>query len=77
MKLDRQHMDPLVDEVKKYFERELDHNIGGFEAQFLIEFMASQLGHHFYNQGLSDAQTLFNEQTQELNYKLQELEKVP
>ncbi|MBQ0779549.1 MAG: DUF2164 family protein, partial [Thalassolituus oleivorans] len=30
---------------------------------------------YFYNQGLSDAQTLFSEKADELSYLIQELEK--
>jgi uncharacterized protein (DUF2164 family) len=65
----------LVAKIKDYFESELDHDIGGFEAEFLIDFLAQEIGPYFYNQGLSDAYTLLNEKVEELGYQIQELEK--
>ncbi|WP_286239011.1 DUF2164 domain-containing protein [Neptuniibacter halophilus] len=67
----------LVSKVKAYFEAELDQEIGGFEAEFLIDFFASEIGPHFYNQGLADAHLLLQEKVEELGYQIQELEKVP
>jgi uncharacterized protein (DUF2164 family) len=65
----------LVAKIKDYFESELDHDIGGFEAEFLIDFLAQEVGPYLYNQGLSDAHTLLNEKVEELGYQIQELEK--
>ncbi|PHR98578.1 MAG: hypothetical protein COA68_10595 [Oceanobacter sp.] len=73
--LSREDTDRLVAKIKTYFNTELDQEIGGFEAEFLIEFFAKEIGPSFYNQGLSDAQTIFSEKTDEVYYSLQELEK--
>jgi uncharacterized protein (DUF2164 family) len=73
--LSRDDTDRLVAKIKTYFNNELDQDIGGFEAEFLIEFFAKEIGPSFYNQGLSDAQTIFSEKTDEVYYSLQELEK--
>jgi uncharacterized protein (DUF2164 family) len=73
--LSRDDTDRLVAKIKTYFNNELDQEIGGFEAEFLIEFFAKEIGPSFYNQGLSDAQTIFSEKTDEVYYSLQELEK--
>ena len=73
--LSREDTDRLVAKIKTYFNNELDQEIGGFEAEFLIEFFAKEIGPSFYNQGLSDAQTIFSEKTDEVYYLLQELEK--
>ncbi|MFT6422973.1 MAG: hypothetical protein ACJA2K_001710 [Thalassolituus sp.] len=73
--LSREDTDRLVAKIKTYFNNELDQEIGGFEAEFLIEFFAKEIGPSFYNQGLSDAQTIFSEKTDEVYYSLQELEK--
>lgn len=65
----------IVAKIKDYFEIEFNQEIGGFEAEFLIAFLAKEIGPHFYNQGLSDAQVLFSDKADELSYLIQELEK--
>lgn len=65
----------IVDKIKTYFNDELDQDIGGFEAEFLIEFFAKEIGAHFYNQGLADARALFAEKAEEVGYLVEEMEK--
>lgn len=67
--------DRIVSKVKDYFNDELDQEIGGFEAEFLIDFVAKEIGPFFYNRGLFDAHVLFTEKSEELGYLIQELEK--
>lgn len=75
IKLSKDEKDRVIHKIKDYFEAELQQDIGGFEAEFLIDFFAKEIGPYFYNQGLSDAQTLFLEKADELSYLIQELEK--
>jgi uncharacterized protein (DUF2164 family) len=65
----------IVQKVKKYFDEELRQDIGGFDAEFLIDFFAAEIGSYFYNRGLKDAQLLFTEKAEELGYLVQEMEK--
>jgi len=44
----------LVEKIKTYFARELDQEIGGFDAEFLLDFFAEEMGVYFYNKGLND-----------------------
>ena len=74
IKLNKIDSDQIVSEIKTYFQNELDYDIGAFEAEFLIEFFAKQIGAHYYNQGLSDAHQLFSEKSEEISYLIQELE---
>ena len=64
----------LVSKIKDYFETELEQDIGGFQAEFLIDFFAKEIGATFYNQGLEDARRLVAEKTEELGYLIEELE---
>ncbi|WP_067587692.1 DUF2164 domain-containing protein [Endozoicomonas ascidiicola] len=75
IKLSKQDKDMLISKIKEYFDTELEQEVGGFEAEFLIDFFAREIGPHFYNQGLADAHTLFLEKTEEMGYLMQELEK--
>ena len=51
----------LLPKLQAYLSRELDLELGRFEAQFLLEFMAQQLGPTLYNQALADAQRVLAE----------------
>jgi len=44
----------LVEKIKTYFARELDQEIGAFDAEFLLDFFSEEIGVHFYNKGLND-----------------------
>lgn len=75
IKFSQHEKDRLVSKIKTYFADELDQDIGGFEAEFLLDFFAREVGPYFYNRGLADAHLLFTEKAEELSYQLQELEK--
>lgn len=46
----------IVQKIKHYFVRELDEEIGQFDAEFLLDFFGNEIGSYFYNKGLQDAQ---------------------
>ena len=75
IKLSKDAIELLVEKIKRYFADELDSEIGGFEAEFLIDFFAKEIGPYFYNSALNDAHTLFSEKADELGYLINELEK--
>ncbi len=65
----------MVAKVKDYFRNKLDQEIGGFDAEFLLDFFAEEIGAHFYNRGLRDAQALFMRKVDDLSEAIYELEK--
>ena len=65
----------IIQKVQKYFNDELNQDIGSFDADFLIDFFAKEVGAYFYNRGLYDAQQLLTEKVEEIGYLVQELEK--
>ena len=75
IKFSKDQTDRIVYKIKKHFNQELEQEIGSFEAEFLIEFFAKEIGSHYYNQGIIDAQSLFSEKAEEITYLLQDLEK--
>jgi len=75
IKLSKEELERVVSKVKDYFNDEFNQEVGSFEAEFLIDFFAKEIGPHFYNRGLADAHTLFSEKAEELGYLIQELEK--
>ncbi len=64
----------LVGKLKNYFEQELDSELGSFDAEFLIDFIAREMGAYFYNRGLYDAQALFSQKFEEFADSVYELE---
>ena len=65
----------IVQKVKLYFLEELDQEIGNFDAQFLIDFFAEEVGAYFYNRGLCDAQALLSTKVEEVAESIYELER--
>ncbi len=75
IEINARDMEDLVQKVKTYFEQELDQEIGGFDAEFLVNFFAHEIGPRFYNQGLYDAQAMLSRKMDEVADSLYELEK--
>ena len=61
IKFTKQETDEIVLKIQKYFEKELDNDIGQFEAEFLLDFFSEKIGAYYYNQGLTDAKTVIEE----------------
>ncbi|MET1024742.1 MAG: DUF2164 domain-containing protein [Pseudoxanthomonas sp.] len=65
----------IVRRIQLYFDQELRQEIGRFDAEFLLDFFASQIGAFFYNRGLSDAQAVLAAKLDELGEAIYQLEK--
>ena len=65
----------IVEKVKAYCREKLDQEIGSFDAEFLVDFFAEEVGAYFYNRGLYDAQALLSRKVDELSDSIYELEK--
>ena len=66
----------LVSQIQKYFVKELDQEIGDFDAEFLLDFFSEKVGGYYYNQGLNDARALLDEKLETITESFYELEKV-
>jgi uncharacterized protein (DUF2164 family) len=75
IKLDKTVREALMVDLRNYMDSELDHALGQFEAEFLLDFIISKLGPHFYNQGVYDAQASVRQQMENLVESLYLLEK--
>lgn len=74
IQLSKDQKERMVGKIKTYFQDELQQEIGGFDAEFLIDFFARELGPSFYNRGIFDAQQVFAQKQEEAGYLIQELE---
>ena len=65
----------LVQKIKTYFNDELAQDIGQFDAEFLLDFFAEEVGVYFYNRGLFDAQAILEKRMESIAESIYELEK--
>lgn len=72
--LDREHKAQAAEALQRYLREELQQEIGSFEAGFLLDFVAVQIGAHFYNRGLHDARQLLAGKIDEIDDALYQLE---
>lgn len=73
--IDKPHPELLARALKAHLKAELDVEIGGLDAEFLLDFMAERIGPRFYNQGLRDAATALAKRMDVLTEALEELER--
>ena len=74
IKFSKQETEQLILKVQQYFLRELDQDLGQFDADFLLDFFSKELGSHFYNRGLYDAQAIIGERVEQITDAIYELE---
>lgn len=71
----KQLKEELVTKLCVYFEKELNQELGQFDAEFLIDFISQEMGGAYYNQGLADAQSILNSKLDDISHALYEIEK--
>jgi uncharacterized protein (DUF2164 family) len=67
--------DIIIRKVQKYFDTELGQDLGQFDAEFLLDFFANEVGAYFYNRGLRDAQAVIEGKLADIGDALYEIEK--
>lgn len=72
----REEKEVLVEKLKTYFQDELDQEIGGFDAEFLLDFFSREMGAYFYNRALADVQSMLEEKMLTINDALYEMEQI-
>tara|TARA_B100000959_G_C14950903_1_gene611854 strand:+ start:323 stop:568 length:246 start_codon:yes stop_codon:yes gene_type:complete len=73
MEISKENREIIVRDIQEYFKNELDQEIGNFDAGFLLDFFAENVGGFFYNQALTDVNTLMREKTEAITDGLYEL----
>ena len=64
----------IVAKLQTWFEKELNQDIGQFDAEFLLDFFESEVGKYFYNRGLYDAQAILTGRMDNITEAIEELE---
>lgn len=65
----------ITHKIQRYFRDELEQEIGQFDAQFILDFFAGEIGSYFYNRGLYDAQAILQHRLDDIAEAIYELEK--
>ncbi len=71
----REMKDELISKIQIYFSQEMDQKLGKFEAEFLLDFFSEHMGPHYYNQAIRDVQKHLTGYLDNLNERVDELEK--
>ena len=72
----KEEKDILAKKIQLYFSEELDHEIGQFDAQFLLDFISEEIGPYFYNRGLYDAQSILEKRMESITEAIYDIEKI-
>ncbi len=72
IKFSRAETEQLVTKIQSYFAKELDQDLGQFDAEFLLDFFAKEVGAYFYNRGLFDAQAVIAAKLDNVSEMVQE-----
>jgi uncharacterized protein (DUF2164 family) len=75
IKFSREEKEVLTRKIQRYINEELDHEFGGFDSEFLLEFFSKEIGAYFYNKGLLDAKSILDMKLEEVSDAIYEIEK--
>jgi len=56
----------LLGSIKRFFEQNLDTDIGDLKAATVLDFCVREIGPSIYNQAIADAQEYFQEKAADL-----------
>ncbi|WP_426803368.1 DUF2164 domain-containing protein [Xanthomonas campestris] len=65
----------ITHKIQLYFSEELKQQIGRFDAEFLLDFFAEEVGPYFYNRGVYDAQAIVAGKLDDLGEAIYQLER--
>lgn len=71
----REEREIICRKIQLYLREELGQEVGQFDAGFLLDFFAEEIGAFFYNRGLYDAQAILEARMENLAEAIYELEK--
>ncbi|MCG8415859.1 MAG: DUF2164 domain-containing protein [Pseudomonadales bacterium] len=77
VELDKAEKEVAVAKLQAYFRDELQTELGSFDAQFLLDFLAEHVAYQFYNKGLADALKAVSHKMEEVSELIYDLEMAP
>jgi uncharacterized protein (DUF2164 family) len=71
----REEREVICRKIQLYFQEELAQELGQFDAGFLLDFFAEEIGPYFFNRGLYDAQAILENRMENIAEAIYEIEK--
>lgn len=71
----KQEKAEIIQKIQDYFIKELDQEIGQFEAEFLLNFFTDEIGPYYYNKAVQDSQAILQKKIDEIIETIDSLEK--
>lgn len=72
-RLPEDQKDHVKNQLIRFFDKELDEEIGVIAAESILNFFLQQVGPTLYNQGVTDAKLALEKRMDDLNYDLDDL----
>ena len=66
IRLTKERRDEMVSEIKHYFSKERDEEIGDLGAGLMLDFILEKLAPDFYNQGVFDSHQYMQDAAEDL-----------
>ena len=60
----------LIASIRRYFEENLEEEIGDLKASLLLDFVLAEIGPSLYNQAIADAQAFLQDKLIDLDSSL-------
>ena len=66
IQLTKERKDEMIAEIKNYFSKERDEEMGDLAAGFILDFILEKLAPEIYNQGVIDSHQYMQDATEDL-----------
>jgi len=66
IKLTKEKKEELISEIKSYFLKERDEEIGDLASNLLLDFIVEKFGPEFYNQGVYDSCNYMKDKSEDI-----------
>jgi len=64
--LTKERREDVISEIKNYFSKERDEEIGDLAADLILDFILVKIAPEFYNQGISDSHRYMQDAVEDL-----------
>lgn len=66
IKLEEGRKDSMISQIKEYFLKEREEDLGDLAAALILDFFIESLGKEIYNQGVQDSYEFMNDKIQDI-----------
>lgn len=67
IRLAKKTEEKLIASIKRYFEENMEDEVGDLKASLLLEFCVREIGPSIYNQAIADAQAFMQNRVSDLD----------